>query len=79
MGGQTDSQVGSQFHTSCIKSHIYFKHIQLTCDQLVSTCVGWLNAEKRALICVDEFELNQRQRKPPNETQIERNQVESLR
>ena len=26
------------------------KHIQLTCDQLVSTCVGWPNDEKT---CVD--------------------------
>ena len=29
-----------------------FKHIQLTCDQLVSTCVGWPNGEKLASTCV---------------------------
>ena len=51
MGGQTDSQIGSQVHASR-KKVINFTHIQLTCDQLVSTCVGWRNAEKLASTCV---------------------------
>ena len=25
---------------------VRFTHVQLTCDQLASTCVGWPNAEK---------------------------------
>ena len=31
---------------------VNFTYIQLTCDQLVSTCVGWPNGEKRASTCV---------------------------
>ena len=27
-------------------------HSQITCDQLVSTCVGWLNGKKLASTCV---------------------------
>ena len=40
MGGQTDSQVA--------KKVVNFTHIQMTCDQLVSTCVGWPNGKKLA-------------------------------
>ena len=36
-GGQTELQVG---------------HIQLTCDRIVSTCVGWPNGEKLGSACV---------------------------
>ena len=36
---------------------VNFTHIQLTCDQLVSTCVGWPNGEKLAY----EFVLDQSQ------------------
>ena len=45
MGGQTDSQVGSQ-------KAVNFTHILMTCDQLVSTCVGWPHFEKSASTCV---------------------------
>ena len=31
---------------------VNFTHIQLNCDQLVSTCVGWSNGEKLASTCV---------------------------
>ena len=37
-------------------------HIQLTCDQLVSTCVGWPNGERLASTCI-EFEFDQSQHK----------------
>ena len=40
MGGQTDSQV------------VTFTYIQMTCNELVSICVGWPNSEKRASTCV---------------------------
>ena len=39
-----------------------FPHIQLTCDQLVSTCVGWPNGENLRLLA-SKFELDQSQRK----------------
>ena len=40
--------------TSRCKSQnvVNFTHIQLTCDHLVSTCVGWPNGEKFASTCV---------------------------
>ena len=37
----------AQVHASK-KSHRHFPHIQLTCDQLVSTFVGWTNGETLA-------------------------------
>ena len=46
-----DSQVDSQVHASR-KQVLNFTRIQLTCDQLVSTCVGWPNGEKLASTCV---------------------------
>ena len=30
---------------------VNFMHIHLTCDQLVSTCIGWPNGEKLVLTC----------------------------
>ena len=48
MGGKTDSQVGLQV----IAKVVDCKYIQLTYDQLVSPCVGWPNAKKRASTCV---------------------------
>ena len=45
MGGQTDSQVHA-------KKVVNFRHIELTCDQLVSSCVGWPNGEKLASTCI---------------------------
>ena len=51
MGGQTDSQLSSQVHISR-KNVINFKRRQLSCDQLMSTCVGWPNTEKLALTCI---------------------------
>ena len=50
MGGQTDSQLGSQVHTSH-KKVVNFKHRQLSCDQIMLTCVGWPNTEKLVLTC----------------------------
>ena len=55
-------------------------HIQMTYNQLVSTCVGWPNDEKLAWICT-RIELNQSQCKSSqvhargwtNETQDKRN------
>ena len=35
MGGQTELQVRSQVRSQVVN----FKHIQMTCDQRVSTCV----------------------------------------
>ena len=76
MGGQTDSQVGWQVQASR-KKVVNFTHIQLICDQLVSTCVGWPNGETT---CVD-LRTNLSSTKQatqvnasgwPNETQIER-------
>ena len=62
-------QFGSQVQASCKKA-VNFTHIQLTCDQLVSICIGWPNGEKR-------IELDQSQRAPvhahpckPNKTQV---------
>ena len=49
MDGQTDSQVGSHVHTSHTNPSI--THIEMTCDQLVSTCVGWPNGERLASTC----------------------------
>ena len=69
MGGQTDSQVSSQVHT--LQKAVNFTHIYMTCNQLVSTCVGWPNGEKLAWSCV-EFELDQSQvsTSPRNSTQV---------
>ena len=39
-----------------------FPHIHLTCDQLVSTCVGWPNGENLRRLAY-EFDLDQCQRK----------------
>ena len=58
---------------------VNFTRIQLTCDQLVSTCVGWPNGENLRRLAY-EFELDQSKRKSsqvhasgwPNETQVER-------
>ena len=58
---------------------VNFTHIQLTCDQLVSTCVGWPNGENLRRLAY-EFELDQSKRKSsqvhasgwPNEMQVER-------
>ena len=84
MGGQTDSQVGSQ-----VAKVVNFSHIQMTCDQHVSTtCVGWPNGEELASTSVStcrsvglrltvgyDFELDQIQRKSthvnPSWTQVE--------
>ena len=52
---------------------LYFKHIQFTCDQLVSTCVDWPNSEKLASTCT-QSELNSSQFITsgwPKETQVE--------
>ena len=46
-GGQTDSQVGSLVAKSR-KFHAYHWLMQITCDQLVSTCAGWPNDKKLA-------------------------------
>ena len=43
-GGQTDRFASS--HKS--QKAVNFTHIQLTCNQLVSTCVEWPNSEKCA-------------------------------
>ena len=32
-----------------LQKAVTFTHKQMTCDQLVSTCVGWLNGEKVTL------------------------------
>ena len=62
MGRQTDLQV----HLHVAKNRM---HVQLTCDQLVSTCVGWPNGEKLAY----EFELDLSQRSAwPNENNVSR-------
>ena len=42
---------------------INFTHIQLTCNQLLSTCVGWPDGEKLASTCV-------RSRAWPKSTQV---------
>ena len=42
-GGQTDSQVAKAVNST---------HIEMTCDQLVSRCIGWPNGEKLASTCV---------------------------
>ena len=42
---------------------VNFTHIQLTCDQLVSTCVGWPNGETCIDLHAHEFELDRSQRK----------------
>ena len=53
MGGQTDSQGGSQVQAQVHKLQkvVNFNRIQLTCDQLVSTCVWWPNGGKLASTC----------------------------
>ena len=45
------------------QSVVNFTYVQLTCDQLVSTCVVWPNGEKLALTCVPIW-ARPRQRKP---------------
>ena len=54
MGGQTDSQVGSQVHASRKKSWISRLYCWLasTCDQLAPTCVGWPKCEDLTSTCV---------------------------
>ena len=48
---QPDSQITFKF-TQIAKKVVISTHIQLTCDQLVSTCVGWPNGEKLASTCI---------------------------
>ena len=62
--GQTDSQVKARLQNQNLgfrrvakragkkKKHVNFTHTIMTCDQLVSTCVGWLDCEKLASTCV---------------------------
>ena len=64
MGGQTDSPSARKF-TQVAK--VVISRIQLTCDQLVSTCVGWPNG-KNVRRPEYEFELDQSQRKSLQET-----------
>ena len=51
-------------------------HIHLTCDQLVSTCVGWPNGEKLVSTCVRIWTRPKSTQVNasgwPNETQVER-------
>ena len=42
----------SRKSTRKLQTVIDFTHLQIPCDQLVSTCVGWTNGEKRASTCV---------------------------
>ena len=59
---------------------INFRHIQMTCDQLVLICIGWPNSEKIVLTCVRIW-AQQSQCKSsqantsgwPNVTQVEQN------
>ena len=52
---------------------INFTHIQMTCDQLVSTCVGWPNGEKLASTCVRILSSTKVKASGwSNETQVER-------
>ena len=88
---QTDSQVNASQHKlakpelACASSHIpkqkvaHFPHIQLTCDQLVSTFVGWTNGETLASTWVrTNFSSTRVNASPvhasrwPNETYVQR-------
>ena len=41
-----------KFTQVAITKAVNFTHMQMTCDQLVSICVGWPNREKLASTCV---------------------------
>ena len=47
--------VAKQIHKSAYKSQkagSRLMHIHITCNQLMSTCIGWPNGETFALICI---------------------------
>ena len=46
-----------------VAKSLNFRRIQMICDQLVSTCVGWPNGEKSAWTCVQIWA-------PPKLTQV---------
>ena len=72
---QADSQVVASLqnqnvrtdlrNASCKKPYVSLVNIQSTRDQLLSTCGGWPNGEKRALTCVqsklDQSQCNSKQ------------------
>ena len=61
--------------TYASRNVVNLTHIHLTCHQLVSTCIGWPNIEKRA----QKFELDQSQRKWVAKRNASCTQVENLR